>query len=47
MLTDDMGKITKKYETTNGHILLAPQTVVKFKISIIYYCYNNRGITPT
>ena len=28
MLTDDMGKITKKYETNSGHILSAALTVV-------------------
>ena len=28
MLTDDMGKITKNYETNSGHILSAALTVV-------------------
>ena len=32
MLTDDMGKITKKYETNSGHILSAALTVVTFNI---------------
>ena len=31
MLTDDMGKITKKYETNSGHILSAALTVVIIK----------------
>ena len=34
MLTDDMGKITKKYETNSGHILSAALTVVSIMIDL-------------